>query len=124
MNNNHNTHFYSLEEVKRTLEATKEFEDGEQIYYFIGALRYLYDEFNKQQRVLDKIKDYINNYDVFKEFTFPLMKRDEEQQVLTSIKYEFDTSIKKNLKKYVSHIHKKSIFKIIHFYKNYILKNM
>lgn len=107
MNNNHNTHFYSLEEVKRTLEATKEFEDGEQIYYFIGALRYLYDEFNKQQRVLDKIKDYINNYDVFKEFTFPLMKRDEEQQVLTSIKYEFDTSIKKNLKKYVSHIHKK-----------------
>ena len=59
MNREHNTHFYSLEETKRILETTKEFEDGEQIYYFIGVLRYLYDELNKQKEVLDKIKEYI-----------------------------------------------------------------
>lgn len=28
--------------------------------------------------VLDEIREYINNYDVFKEFSFPLMKRDED----------------------------------------------
>ena len=47
--------------------------------------------------VLDEIREYINNYDVFKEFTFPLMKRDEENQVKSSIDYEFQTSIKKSL---------------------------
>lgn len=61
-------------------------------------------ERDKYKEVLDKIKEYINNYDVFKEFSFPLMKRDEEQQVLTSIKYEFDTSIKKNLDKILEEI--------------------
>lgn len=46
---------------------------------------------------IDKAIEYVNNYDVFKEFSFPLMKREEENQIKTSIKYEFDTSIKKDL---------------------------
>ena len=49
-----------------------------------------------QQRI-DKAIEYIENYDVFKEFSFPLMKRDEENQVKSSIKYQFDTSINKDL---------------------------
>lgn len=44
-----------------------------------------------------KAIEYIEKYDVFKEFSFPLMKRDEENQVKSSIEYEFDISIKKNL---------------------------
>lgn len=51
----------------------------------------------KYRNVLDEIREYINNYDVFKEFSFPLMKRDEENQVKSSIDYEFQTSIKKSL---------------------------
>lgn len=47
--------------------------------------------------VLDEIREYINNYNVFKEFSFPLMKRYEENQVKSSIDYEFQTSIKKSL---------------------------
>ena len=47
--------------------------------------------------VLKEIREYIDNYDVFKEFSFPLMKRAEENQVKSSIKYEFDKSIKKDL---------------------------
>lgn len=46
---------------------------------------------------LEKIEKYINNYDVFNEFSFPLMKRDVENQIKSSIKYEFDTSIKKHI---------------------------
>ena len=46
---------------------------------------------------LEEIREYINNYDVFKEFSFPLMKREEENQVKSSIDYEFQTTIKKNL---------------------------
>lgn len=45
--NNHNTHFYSIQEVERCLKSTEEFEDGEQLFYFIGALRYVYDENKK-----------------------------------------------------------------------------
>ena len=51
----------------------------------------------ERDNVLDEIREYINNYDVFKEFSFPLMKRDEENQVKSSIDYEFQTSIKKSL---------------------------
>lgn len=47
--------------------------------------------------VLKETREYINSYDVFKEFSFPLMKRDVENQIKASIKYEFDTSIKKDL---------------------------
>ena len=54
-------------------------------------------ELLKYKTVLNEIREYINNYDVFKEFSFPLMKRDEENQVKSSIDYEFQTSIKKSL---------------------------
>lgn len=54
---------------------------------------------NKQQKdVINKINNYINNYDVFKVFSFPLMKRWEEEQVKSSIDYEFKTSLIKDLK--------------------------
>lgn len=54
---------------------------------------------NKQQKdVINKINNYISNYDVFKVFSFPLMKRWEEEQVKSSIDYEFKTSLIKDLK--------------------------
>ena len=53
--------------------------------------------YDKQKEVLDKIKEYINNYDVFKEFSFPLMKREEENQVKSSIDYQFNQDIKKDI---------------------------
>ena len=64
----------------------------------------IYSESKKQtqrierlESVLKEIREYIGKYDVFKEFSFPLMKRAEENQVKSSIKYEFDKSIKKDL---------------------------
>ena len=58
----------------------------------------LYKQVKKQKEVIDKIDKYINNYDVFKVFSFPLMKRWEEQQIKSSIDYEFKTSLIKDLK--------------------------
>ena len=52
----------------------------------------------KQKEVIDKINNYIDNYDIFKVFSFPLMKRWEEEQVKSSIDYEFKTSLIKSLK--------------------------
>ena len=54
-------------------------------------------DLKKAEERIEKAIEYIENYDVFKEFNFPLMKRDEENQIKSSIKYEFDTSIKKDL---------------------------
>lgn len=49
---------------------------------------------NKQlKEILNKIK----NIDIFKEFSFPLMKRWEEQQVLSSIDYQFKTTFIKKI---------------------------
>ena len=52
----------------------------------------------KLKEVIDKIDKYINDYNVFEVFSFPLMKRWEEEQVKSSIDYEFKTSLIKYLK--------------------------
>ena len=53
------------------------------------------------EQVLDEIEKYITNFDVFKVFSFPLMKRWEEEQVKSSIDYEFNQSIKRNVLKII-----------------------
>ena len=67
----HNTNFYSLENIKETLESCKDFLDGEEVYYQIGALRYAYDEI---ERLNYKIKSIVYmcyesdmSYDEFKQ---------------------------------------------------------
>lgn len=52
---------------------------------------------NDLEEALEEIKRYINNFDVFKDFSFPLMKKWEEKEVQSSIDYEFKTSIQKNI---------------------------
>ena len=56
--------------------------------------KHLYSEVKKQK---DDVVEYIKGYDVFKEFSFPLMKKWEENQVKSSIDYQFKESIKKDL---------------------------
>lgn len=60
---------------------------------------------NKQVEIIkdyksrcDNANDFIDNYDVFKEFSFPLMKRDIENQIKSSIDYEFNSTFRKKLK--------------------------
>lgn len=48
---------------------------------------------------INKTIEYINNFSVDKSFSFPLMKRWEENQVKSSIDYEFNATIKKDLLK-------------------------
>lgn len=52
---------------------------------------------NDLEKALEQIEKYIYNFDVFKEFSFPLMKKEEEKEVQSSIDYEFKTSIQKNI---------------------------
>lgn len=59
---------------------------------------FLEQQVKKQKEVIDKINKYLNEYDVFKVFSFPLMKRWEEEQIKSSIDYEFKTSLVKDLK--------------------------
>ena len=58
----------------------------------------LLDENKQLKEVIDKLDKYINDYNVFEVFSFPLMKRWEEEQVKSSINYEFKTSLIKDLK--------------------------
>ena len=64
----------------------------------ITKYMFLEQQCKKQKEVIDKINNYIDNYDIFKVFSFPLMKRWEEEQVKSSIDYEFKTSLIKDLK--------------------------
>lgn len=51
-------------------------------------------ELQQKENIIKEVREKVDNFDVFKEFTFPLMKRDEEQQVKSSIDYEWRKSIK------------------------------
>ena len=56
-------------------------------------------EIERLNNTIKEVREKINNFDVFKEFTFPLMKREEENQVKSSIDYEWRKSIKEPLLK-------------------------
>ena len=59
-------------------------------------------EYHKKKQlenIIKEVREKINSFDVFKEFTFPLMKREEENQVKSSIDYEWRKSIKEPLLK-------------------------
>ena len=64
----------------------------------INEIKKLEQQNQKYKEVIDKIDKYINDYNVFEVFNFPLMKRWEEEQVKSSIDYEFKTSLIKDLK--------------------------
>lgn len=76
---------------KQKDELEKENNELQKAYELIDKSMY---ELMKQK---DDVVEYIKNYDVFKEFSFPLMKKWEENQVKSSIDYQFKESIKKDL---------------------------
>lgn len=49
------------------------------------------------QKRFSKAIEYINNFNVFEKFSFPLMKKWEENQVKGSIDYELNDTLKKEL---------------------------
>ena len=73
--NEHNKTYYSLEELKRARDCYEDYQDGEEVYYFVGALRYAYDEIerlNKEKNILiknaehnDKVVDKVNWENMF-----------------------------------------------------------
>jgi|GEM_PF-2839084 len=76
-------------------------DDGLILHYNIilyNLIINLMKENKKQQEIIDKVNNYLDNYDVFKVFSFPLMKKWEEQEVKSSIDYEFKKSLIKDLK--------------------------
>ena len=77
----------------RTIEEVRKNETK-----LINEIKVLEQKCKNQKEVIDKINNYIDNYDIFKVFSFPLMKRWEEEQVKSSIDYEFKTSLIKYLK--------------------------
>ena len=83
------------------LELALEVSSKKAIYLIDNLIKYLFEiqqENKKYKEVIDKIDKYINDYNVFEVFSFPLMKRWEEEQVKSSIDYEFKTSLIKDLK--------------------------
>lgn len=71
---------------------------GVEIAGLVQRNKELEQQVKKQKEVINKINKYLNEYDVFKVFYFPLMKRWEEEQVKSSIDYEFKASLIKDLK--------------------------
>ena len=49
--------FYSLEELKRTIDCYDGYLDNEEVYYFIGALRFAYDYITNLQEEIKTIKN-------------------------------------------------------------------
>ena len=98
--------YQGLDYLEKLLEKDKFYsEELEDTIVFIEShINRIEKENQKYKEVIDKINNYIDNYDIFKVFSFPLMKRWEEEQVKSSIDYEFKTSLIKNLKDIVKEV--------------------
>lgn len=76
--------FNSLEEVERTLESTKDFSDNEQVYIFIGALRFIY---NENQKLKESEKNtYETSQEMLKEYVEENKHLKEQNEILSSKK--------------------------------------
>lgn len=85
-------------ENKLVIEQINKFGKVPQRHELLQMIERLEQENQKYKEVIDKIDKYINDYNVFEVFSFPLMKRWEEEQVKSCIDYEFKTSLIKDLK--------------------------
>ena len=84
--------------LQRTESVVANLKDKKELRCYKNAVMSLEIENQKYKEVIEKIDKYINDYNVFEVFSFPLMKRWEEEQVKSSIDYEFKTSLIKDLK--------------------------
>ena len=82
--------------MKDEIKANKDYKKHFHLntHFEVAYIDELVQELQRKDNIIKELKENINNFDVFKEFTFPLMKRDEEQQVISSIDYEWRKSIK------------------------------
>ena len=55
----HNETYYSLEELKRARDCYEGYQDGEEVYYFVGALRYACDEIERLNNIIKEVREYI-----------------------------------------------------------------
>ena len=92
------TFAYLIGHYKTNNETTINKQEIEAMEFILKDNESLEQQCKKQKEVIDKLNNYIDNYDVFKVFSFPLMKKWEENQVKSSIDYEFKTSLIKDLK--------------------------
>ena len=97
---------YLIGHYKTHNETIINTQEIEAIEFMLKINEDLEQQVKKQKEAINKIDNYINNYDVFKVFSFPLMKRWEEQQVKSSIDYEFKTSLIKDLKDILKEVSK------------------
>jgi len=58
----YNENFYSLEELKRARDCYDGYQDGEEVFYFVGALRYACDEIDRLKNNWEELKQIIKNY--------------------------------------------------------------
>ena len=98
--------YQGLYYLNKLLEEDKYYSEKleDSIVFIESHINRIEKENKKYKEVIDKINNYIDNYDIFKVFSFPLMKRWEEEQVKSSIDYEFKTSLIKDLKDIVKEV--------------------
>ena len=52
----HNKNFYSLEELKRTRDSLEGYLDNEEVYYFVGVIRYACDEIERLNNIINELE--------------------------------------------------------------------
>lgn len=92
----HNKNFYSLEELKRTRDNLEGYLDNEEVYYFVGAIRYACDEI---ERLNNKVEELMTLYTTEREVKedYKSIIKEVREYIGSKEHYEddFDTEIEK-----------------------------
>lgn len=65
----------------------------EQVIELLNYIDILNNQLQQKENIRKEVREKVENFDVFKEFTFPLMKKWEEQEVKSSIDYEWNREL-------------------------------
>ncbi|MBR0471726.1 MAG: hypothetical protein IJI98_03390 [Methanosphaera sp.] len=82
-------------------ELTWEEQEIEKLKKIIEKLE---DKLEAKENIIEMAINFINKYDIDKNFSFPLMPRWEEQQVKSCIEYELNDTLKSPLLKMLGDI--------------------
>lgn len=108
--------FYSLEELKRTIDCYDGYLDNEEVYYFIGALRFAYDYITNLQEELKSANESITWYsNRFKAVERDNRKLKEIVENLTTMTVNGDRKQIKNTAQYKLDIYKSRNEKAIRY---------
>lgn len=107
--------FYSLEELKRTIDCYDGYLDNEEVYYFIGALRFAYDYITNLQTIEREYSSLLSENAELENKITNLQEENERLKIQVSTKEKECMKLQEIINKAIEYINYSKFVEYEHF---------